>query len=107
VPHYLLQAAYTPEAWAALTKNPTNRAELMKPVIEGLGGRIESAYFSFGEYDIALIIELPDNVSAAAFSIGGASKGHIKALKTTPLLTIEESLQAMAKGGTLDIVPPG
>jgi uncharacterized protein with GYD domain len=79
----------------------------MKPVIQGLGGRIEAAYLSFGEYDVVLIVELPDNVSAAAFSMGGASKGHLKAIKTTPLLSIDEGLQAMAKGGTLDIVPPG
>ena len=57
--------------------------------------------------DVALIIELPDNVSAAAFSIGGASKGHLKAMKTTPLLTVDEGLAAMAKGGNLDIQPPG
>jgi uncharacterized protein with GYD domain len=107
MPHYLVQAAYTSEAMAAMTKNPSNRTEAVKGALQALGGRIEAAYFSFGEYDIAAIVELPDNVSAAAFAIGSASKGHIKAMKTTPLLTIEEGLEAMSKGGSLDIAPPG
>lgn len=107
MPHYLIQASYTPEALALLTKNPSNRAQALTPAIEALGGRVESAYFCFGEYDVAVILELPDNVTAAAFSIGGASKGHIKAMKTTPLLTMEEGLAAMAKGGSIDYQTPG
>ena len=107
MPHYMVQAAYTPEALAALTKNPTNRAEVVKGTLKQLGGRIETAYFTFGEYDIVAIVEVPDNVSAAAFAIGSAAKGHIKAMKTTPLLTMDEGLQAMAKGGSIDVIPPG
>jgi uncharacterized protein with GYD domain len=107
MPHYLVQAAYTPDALAAMTKNPSNRVDVLKGVMQGMGGQIESAYFSFGEYDIVAIMELPDNVSAAAFAIGSASKGHLKAMKTTPLLTMDEGLQAMAKGGSLDLVAPG
>jgi uncharacterized protein with GYD domain len=107
MPHYMVQAAYTPEALAALTKNPSNRAESVKGIVQQLGGHIEAAYFTFGEYDIVAIVEVPDNVSAAAFALGSAAKGHLKAMKTTPLLTMDEGLQAMAKGGSLDIVPPG
>jgi uncharacterized protein with GYD domain len=107
MPHYLVQAAYTPEAWTAMTKNPTNRAEAVGRVVEGLGGRIESAYLSFGEFDVMVLAEFPDNISAAAFAMASAGKGHLKVLKTTPLLTVEEGLQAMSTGGTLDIVTPG
>jgi uncharacterized protein with GYD domain len=107
MPHYLVQAAYTPEAMAAMTKNPSNRTDAVQAALKQLGGRIEAAYFSFGEYDIAAIVEVPGNVDAAAFAIGSAARGHIKAMKTTPLLTMEEGLEAMAKGGSLDIMPPG
>ncbi len=41
MPQYLLQAAYTPEAWAAMVKSPQNRLEAVRPVIEKLGGKID------------------------------------------------------------------
>ena len=41
MPHYLVQAAYTPEAWAAQVKNPQDRAEVVRPAIEALGGKLQ------------------------------------------------------------------
>ena len=40
-------------------------------MFEGLGGRIESFYYAFGEYDFVVIAEFPDNVSAGALSVTG------------------------------------
>jgi uncharacterized protein with GYD domain len=53
---------------------------------------------SFGEYDIILVVDMPDNVSAAAISIAAAAGGAVKAIKTTPLMTMEEGIEAMRKG---------
>ena len=39
--YYLLQAAYTPEAWAAQLNNPQDRVLLLRPVLQKLGGEIE------------------------------------------------------------------
>jgi hypothetical protein len=75
MPHNLLQAAYTPEALAAMAKNPTDRAAVLTPVIAGLGGRIEAAYFSFGDYDIAVVIELPDKRDCRRVRPGGHGPG--------------------------------
>ena len=107
MPHYLLQAAYTTEAWAAMTKNPQNRTETVQSLIETLGGRLESAYLCFGEYDSIVIAEFPDDQTAATFSIRAAAAGHLKALRTTPLLTPEEGLGAMGRAGSLDYPVPG
>ena len=104
--HYLVQAAYTPEAWAAQLKNPQDRTEVLRPAIERLGGRIECAYMSFGEYDIMLVVDMPDNVSAAAISIAAAAGGAVKAIKTTPLMTMEEGIEAMRKGAAAGYRPP-
>jgi uncharacterized protein with GYD domain len=104
---YLFQAAYTSEAWAAQVKNPQNRIDVIRPVIERLGGRIECAYFAFGDYDVIGIMEMPDNVSAAAFSLAGSAGGGIKAVKTTPLLTIDEGIEAMRKAAGAGYRPPG
>jgi uncharacterized protein with GYD domain len=104
---YLFQAAYTNEAWAIQVQNPQNRMEVIRPVIERLGGRLESAYLSFGDYDVVVIAEMPDHVSAAAFSLAGSAGGAVKAVKTTPLMTIEEGIEAMKKAAGAGYRPPG
>ena len=75
MPHYLIEAAYTGEAWGAQIKNPGNRVEQLRSVVEGLGGSIETAYYTFGDYDIMATISFPDNPSAAAFSLAASSGG--------------------------------
>lgn len=94
---YLLQVAYTPEAWAALVNNPQDRSKAVQGAIEKLGGRIERFWLSFGEYDVVGIVEMPDSVSAAAFSMAVSAGGASKAVKTTPLLTTQEGMDAMKK----------
>ena len=98
--HYLLQVAYTPEAWANMVKNPQNRIEAVRPAIEKLGGKIDTAYFAFGEYDVVVIFQMPENVNAAAFAIAVAAGGACKSVKTTPLLTTAEAVEAMKKAST-------
>ena len=104
---YLFQAAYTPEAWAAQINNPQNRVEALRPVIERLGGRLESAYYAFGDYDVIFIVEVPDNVSAAALSLAASAGGALKAVRTTPLMTLEEGMEALRKAGGAGYRPPG
>jgi uncharacterized protein with GYD domain len=96
---YLVQLAYTPEAWAAMRARPQNRLEAVQPVAQRLGGRIVSKWMAFGEYDIVAILEMPDNVSAAAFSVAVSAGGAVKGMKTTPLLTMEEGMDVMKRAG--------
>lgn len=100
MPHFLSQASYTPEAWARLVANPQDRIEAVRAPIEKLGGRIVNAFFAFGEYDIVAIMDMPDNVSAAAIAIAFAAGGAIKSEKTTPLMTTTEALEAIRLAGT-------
>lgn len=107
--HFLVQVAYTPEAWAKLIKNPTNRMEATRPVLERVGARWEQFYFAFGEHDIIGLVEAPDNVEAAAISVAFAAGGALKAIKTTPLLTVAEGMEVLRKGADALAVyaPPG
>ena len=104
--HYLLQIAYTPEAWATLIKNPQNRLEAVRPAVEQMGGSIDGAWFAFGEYDVVLILQMPDNTSAAAIALAFAAGGALKASKTTPLLSIEEGIEALRRAGGSSYRPP-
>lgn len=104
--YYLLQAAYTPQAWTAMVKGPQNRLDAVRPVVEKLGGKVEGAWLAFGEYDAILICQMPDNVSAAAFSMAASAGGAVKAVKTTPLMTMEQAMDAMRKAGGAGYRPP-
>src|SRR5712692_1060226 len=106
MPYYLLQATYSPEAWSGMVKNPQNRLDAVRPVIEKLGGKVEGGWLAFGEYDIVLVCQLPNNVSAAAFSMAASAGGAVKTVKTTPLMTIDEAMEAMRKASGVDYRPP-
>ena len=97
MPTYLHQVAYSREGWQALLTHPQDRIEAVRPAIENLGGKIKNAWFAFGDYDVVVVTEMPDNISAAAISIAFAGGGACKAVHTTPLLTAEEAVQAMKK----------
>ncbi len=97
--HYLVQLAYTPEAWAAQISNPQDRTQVVRPLLEKMGARFEAAYLAFGKYDAIYIMEAPDNVSAAAVSLAISAGGGVKTMETTVLLTVEEGLQASRRAG--------
>ena len=78
----------------------------MRPVVERLGGKLPSMYFAFGEYDVVGVAEMPDNVSAAAFSMAISAGGAVRAVKTTPLMTMQESVEAFRKAGQAGYRPP-
>ena len=105
--HYMLQASFTSEAWAKMLNEPQNREQAIRPVIEKLGGKLLGYWFAFGESDAVVIVQMPDNVSAAAASLAAAAGGAVKSVKTTPLMTVEEGMQAMRKAGGAGYRAPG
>ena len=100
MPLFLSQVAYNEQGWQALVSNPQNRLDVIRPVVEKLGGRLVNAYFAFGDYDFVLISEFPDNVSVAALAIAAAAGGAVKSIKTTPLMEAVEGLEAIRKAAT-------
>jgi uncharacterized protein with GYD domain len=106
MPHYMTQFAYTADAWKALTKNPTNRLETVKALAEKLGVRIEAAYYAFGEYDGVIISEAPDDKTIAAMVIAASTPGHLKSIKTTVLMTGQETVEALRRAGSVSYEGP-
>jgi uncharacterized protein with GYD domain len=104
---YLIQVAYTPESWAAMIKEPQNRLEAVRPVVEKLGGKFEQAWLTFGDYDLVGVVDMPDNTDAAAFAIAVSAGGGCKAFKTTPLLNVGEGIEAMKKAQGVGYRRPG
>ncbi|AKB40084.1 GYD domain-containing protein [Methanosarcina mazei] len=104
---YLIQIAYTPEAVATLVANPQNREEMARSLIEKLGGKLIGIWNSLGDYDLVEIATLPDNVSAAALSMAILAGGSIKISRTTPLMSLNDGMEAMEKASKLGYKPPG
>lgn len=96
---YMFQACFTQDAWAKMVREPQNREQAIRPVIEKLGGKLIGYWFAFGECDAVVIVQMPDNVSAAAASLAATAGGAISSLKTTVLMSVDESMQAMRKAG--------
>jgi uncharacterized protein with GYD domain len=95
--YYLFQATFTAEAWAKMVREPQNREHAIRPVIEKLGGRLLGYWMAFGDCDAVVVVQMPDNVSAAAASLAATAGGATKSLKTTVLLSVDEGMQAMRK----------
>jgi uncharacterized protein with GYD domain len=106
MPIYMTQFTYTPEAWSALIRNPVDRREGIRAMMQQLGGRLIEMYYSLGEYDGLVLLEAPDDTSATAGVVAAIGAGHHKTFKATKLLTVEEMLQALRKAGELSFQAP-
>ncbi|MGA2726849.1 MAG: GYD domain-containing protein [Terracidiphilus sp.] len=105
MPSYLIQGSYTVEALQALMKKPQDRTAVVAKAVENLGGSLTGLWLSFGDQDIVALVELPNNVSAAALALAIAAGGALKSTKTTPLLTVAQATQAMKKAASSGYTP--
>ena len=94
---YMYQAAYTPESMAAQIKEPQDRIEAGRPALEALGARFLAAGYPFGEYDVLVVYEAPDETAAASIAMAVAAGGAVKSAKTTRLLNGQEWVESLRK----------
>lgn len=99
MPFFCHQVSYHKEVWKRLVADPQDRLDIVRAPIEKLGGKLHTAFFSFGAFDVLAITEMPDNVSAAAIAIAFAAGGAVAHEQTTPLLTAPEAIEALRKAG--------
>jgi uncharacterized protein with GYD domain len=99
MPHYLARAKISKDMINALVSRPEDRLLATTRFLQQIGGRLHNYFFSFGEYDIVLLFELPDNVSAASLAMTLSAAGSVTEIETTPLLTMEEAVAAMKAAG--------
>jgi uncharacterized protein with GYD domain len=105
MPKYLFHGSYTPEGFRGLLKEGgSSRREAAEQALKSVGGTMEAFYFSFGDNDFYIIVDLPDNVSTTAVSFIGNVSGTFS-IKTIVLLTPEEIDEAIKK--SVDFRPPG
>ena len=105
MPKFLVTASYTLEGLKGVkAKGAKSRADAVGDMIKGMGGTMESFYFAFGDADVYVVADLPDDESAAAIAFtvsaaGGATTSTVK------LLTVEQADAAL--GLSVGYTPPG
>ena len=107
MPFYLTQFSYAPGTWAKLMKNPEDRRAAATQYIEAVGGKLHGFWYALGDHDGYNLWEAPDNVSVAATAIALSAGGALSSVQTTPLLTVEETLEALQKASAIKYRPPG
>jgi uncharacterized protein with GYD domain len=101
---YLFEASYTVEGTKGLLhEGGTGRRAAIEKMLGGLGGKIIDMYFAFGDVDVYVIADLPDNVSAAAAALAVNHSGGAT-VKTVVLMSLDEVDKACHK--TVSYRPP-
>jgi uncharacterized protein with GYD domain len=104
---YLVHGAYTLDGVKGLVKEGgSSRKTKVTNNVESLGGKVESFYFAFGGDDFYTIIDLPDNISAAALSLAASAGGGLRS-NVVVLMSPEEIDQATKKVAQAAYTPPG
>ena len=107
MPMYLTRFSYTPETWARLISNPEDRRAAATSYIESVGGKLHGFWYAFGEHDGYNLWEAPDHVSMAAVAVAIGAGGALSSIETTVLMTVEDTLAALEKAGSVKYKPPG
>jgi uncharacterized protein with GYD domain len=94
---YLYRVSLAAEGVAGvLAEGGTARRQVVAEAIESLGGTLEAFYFAFGDEDVVVICDMPDQETAAAFAMETSASGRL-AVSTTVLLTPDQIDQAREK----------
>jgi uncharacterized protein with GYD domain len=97
MPKYLVEVSYSADGLKGLQKDTAaGRKAAVAKAVEGLGGKLEAFYYALGDHDVISIVDLPNTVSASALALSASATGLVRT-KTTALLTVEETDQALGK----------
>jgi uncharacterized protein with GYD domain len=97
MPFYMQRFKFAPNSMKALVDKPNDRRDSAKRMVEAHGGKLRDYFLAFGEYDVLLIAEYPDNAAATAVSMTVGASAAFSGGETTPLITMEEAVAAMKR----------
>jgi uncharacterized protein with GYD domain len=109
MPKYLFQVHITQEGIkGTLKEGGTARKAAIVKLIEAIGGKVEAFYYAFGQTDLFIIADNPDNAAAAAGAMISEAAGAAE-ISVTVLISPEEIDQAaqMAQKVSASYRPPG
>ena len=103
---YMIQIRYNRASAAGLVDQPQDRRPQAAVIMEQLGGRLCDFWFTFGEWDAVLIVELASDQQALAVAMADVA-GNVGETRVPPLFEMEEAVEPMTLAGTIDYRAPG
>lgn len=87
---YLIKGTYNAAGTKALIQEGGSKRKIaVDKMLADLGGKVESFYYSTGEHDIYVIVELPDDIAGAAATLAVNAAGLVK-ITASPLLSLKD-----------------
>jgi uncharacterized protein with GYD domain len=105
VSKYMIEASYTVDGVKGVLKEGgSGRRAAIEQLITSAGGTMECFYFVFGEDDVIVVVDLPDNATMAAVSLAVSAAGA--ATSSVRVLLTPEEIDAAARK-TIQYRAPG
>ncbi len=95
MPTYIMLAKFTEQGIRNIKDSP-KREEAFRKVCEKLGARVKDVYRTMGRYDVAAIVDAPDELTMNAILYSLGSLGNVRT-ETLRAFTRQETDQALAK----------
>lgn len=87
--------------------NPSDRAEIVRELVETNGGRLECYYWMFGQYDGMAVFEMRDAHTTVAMSLAITSSGAFTHFETHELIEASDLILIAKRARRFMYQPPG
>ena len=77
MPRYVVLINWTEQGARNVTET-TQRAEQVRQMVEQMGGRMDTLYWTQGRYDLVGVIEAPDEETGAAIGLRAGMAGAVR-----------------------------
>ena len=104
---YLVRFTLTPTAWAHLLDTREDRRQVLDPVFAAIGGTLHGYWYAFGDADVYVLAELPDDQIAVGAIDKVAASGSFASVSTPKLFNVAEMLEAVGRASGVEYVGPG
>jgi uncharacterized protein with GYD domain len=98
---FITQGRFTSQYLKGGVAAPEDRHAAMSRLCEQVGGRLISLYYTLGQYDFALISEMPDGQSAAVLPLVVSAGGAVTDAVTTQAFTTAEGRDLFERAGKI------
>jgi uncharacterized protein with GYD domain len=89
--HYILLINWTEQGISKIRES-SDRYSSFKASVEKAGGKLIGGYYTFGEYDVIIIIEAPNDEAVMSMMLKVGSAGNVRT-KTLKAFSAEEGMK--------------
>ena len=91
MPHYILLINWREQGIIKI-KDSSDRYNSFKASVEKVGGKLIGGYYTFGEYDVVIIIEAPNDETVMSLMLKVGLAGNVRS-KTLKAFSAEEGMK--------------